>query len=79
MKKAKYWIVFVVFLLLQVLAGAALAAPSAQEINPEEEKIIESTIDAAGMDAVSYDYAFSHTMGTFAPTHRRHGVRHCIE
>ncbi len=67
MKKAKYWIVFVVFLLLQVLAGAALAAPSAQEINPEEEKIIESTIDAAGMDAVSYDYAFSHTMGTFAP------------
>ena len=35
MKKAKYWIVFVVFLLLQVLTGAALAAPSAQKITSE--------------------------------------------
>ncbi len=34
MKKAKHWIVVVVFLLLQVLAGAALVTQSAQGITP---------------------------------------------
>ena len=67
MKHFKYWIIFVVFLLSQVLTGAALAEAPAQEITPEEEKIIESAIDSAGTDLVSYDYAFSHTMGTFTP------------
>ena len=35
MKKTKFWIVFAVFALLQVLTGAALAAPSAQKITSE--------------------------------------------
>ena len=35
MKKTKFWIVFAVFVLLQVLTGAALAAPSAQKITSE--------------------------------------------
>ena len=67
MRKAKYWIIIVVFLILQFLTGAAQAETPAQGITTEEEKLIEPAIDAAGTDAVSYDYAFSHTMGTFTP------------
>jgi N-acetylneuraminic acid mutarotase len=43
MKKTKFWIVFVVFLLLQVLTGAALAAPLAQEIILGETGIASGT------------------------------------
>ncbi|MGI6260126.1 MAG: Kelch repeat-containing protein [Anaerolineaceae bacterium] len=44
MKKAKHWIVVVVFLLLQVLAGAALVTQSAQGITPEIEQVTETGI-----------------------------------
>ena len=44
MKKAKHWIVVVVFLLLQVLAGAALVTQSAQGITPEIERVTETGI-----------------------------------
>ncbi len=69
MRKAKSWIIFVVFLLSQVLAGAALAETPAQEKFPEEdiEKVEEYAIDAAGTNIVAYGYAFSHTNGTFTP------------
>ncbi len=43
MKKTKFWIVFVVFLLLQVLTGSALAAPSAQEVILDETGIASGT------------------------------------
>ena len=44
MKKAKHWIVIVVFLLLQVLTGAALVTQSAQGITPETEQLTETGI-----------------------------------
>ena len=44
MKKTKYWIVIVVFLLLQVLTGAALVTQSAQGITPEIEQLTETGI-----------------------------------
>jgi len=44
MKKAKFWIVFVVFSLLPVLTGTTLAASSVQEITPIEEQVIDTGI-----------------------------------
>jgi len=44
MKNTKFLIVFVILTLLLVLTGAALAAPSAQEITPEVEQVVETGI-----------------------------------
>ena len=52
MKKAKYWIVFVVFSLSLVLTGAALAAPLAQEITPREEQVMVETAIVSGTTVI---------------------------
>jgi len=59
MRKFKYWIIFIVFLLSQMLTGAALATPAVSQDKPEDSESYSAgsiTSPPKGIFTTSYEY-----------------------